>query len=291
MSLSYGTAAEWAEELSLSVDPNLETLEAYALQRHPEVVAGLGPQGAVLAERIRPSARERRSTLSCLGGLLVVGAIGVAPILGVAIYAQAPGVLFNSVPPIEAARAVPTSSWCFAITAAVLLIGAIVWLARGARWNPMLLGYAVLAFIMAGFATVGLTNVAAHDEFTGLAGWLWPVRAALVIAAVVGVLVLLRVRHRAPEDGDALADGDPAAQGSAAQGPDARDKPDAVELASALPQEERDAALADRNAALETLGRRGFLTGGTVVRARAVPLGGLGGFRWTGNPGAGAADR
>lgn len=286
MSLSYETAEEWAEELSLSVDPDLETLEAYALQRHPEVVAALGTQGAALAERIRPGGNERRGTLSCLGGLLLFGAIGVAPILGVAIYAEAPGVLFHSVPPIEAAHAVPVSSWCFGITTAVLLVGAIVWLARGARWNPMLLGYAVLSFVMAGFATVGLANVAARDEFAGLTGWLWPVRAALLVAAVVGIAVLLRVRHRAPGEEDAHVDPDP---GPGQPRPGTPAGPDAIALAAALPPEDRERALADRNAALDALGRRGFLTGGTVERARAVPLGGLGTFRWTGNPGAGTA--
>lgn len=291
MTLSYETAEEWAEELSLSVDPDLETLEAYALQQHPEVVAALGTQGAVLAERIRPGASDRRGTFSCLGGMLLFGAIGVAPILGVAIYAEAPGVLFSRVPPIEAARAVPVSSWCFAVTAAVLLVGATVWLTRGARWNPMLLGYAVLAFVMAGFATIGLANVAARDEFAGLAGWLWPVRAALIIAAVVGLAVLLRVRHREPEAGDPSADRDDAVKEPGDQGEAAPSVPDAVALAAALLPEERDAALADRNSALDALGRRGFLTGGTVARARAVPLGGLGAFRWTGNPGTGPVDR
>ncbi|GAA1798114.1 hypothetical protein [Leucobacter iarius] len=282
MSLSYETAEEWAEELSLSVDPDLETLEAYALQRHPEIVAALGSQGAVLAERIRPGANERRGTLSCIAGLLLFGAIGVAPILGVAIYAEAPGVLFTSVPPVAAGTAIPISSWCFGITAAVLLVGAIVWLVRGARWNPALLGYAVLSFVMAGFATIGLANVAARDEFAGLAGWLWPVRAALIVAAIVGFAVLLRVRHRAPDEGDAAADPDPPEAGAQAG-------PDAMELAAAMPEEDRERALADRNAALDALGRRGFLTGGTVDRARAVPLGGLGTFRWTGKPDAGTA--
>ncbi|KKI19004.1 MULTISPECIES: hypothetical protein [unclassified Leucobacter] len=286
MSLSYETAEEWAEELSLSVDPDLETLEAYALQRHPEIVAALGPQGAVLAERIRPGANERRGTLSCIAGLLLFGAIGVAPILGVAIYAEAPGVLFTSVPPVAARTAIPISSWCFGITAAVLLVGAIVWLVRGARWNPALLGYAVLSFVMAGFATIGLANVAARDEFAGLAGWLWPVRAALIVAAVVGLAVLLRVRHRTP-DGAGASDG--ADRGQPGHG--AQAGPDAVELAAALPEEDRERALADRNAALDALGRRGFLTGGTVGQARAVPLGGLGAFRWTGNPDAGTAAR
>lgn len=284
MSLSYETAEEWAEELSLSVDPDLETLEAYSLQRHPEVVAALGPQGAVLAERIRPGANERRGALSCIAGLLLFGAIGVAPILGVAIYAEAPGVLFNSVPPVAARTAIPISSWCFGITTAVLLVGALVWLVRGARWSPALLGYAVLSFVMAGFATIGLANAASRDEFAGLAGWLWPVRAALIAAAFVGFAVLLRVRHRAPDDAGASAEAEPGQPDHGAQA-----GPDAVELAAALPEGDRERALAERNAALDALGRRGFLTGDTVGRARAVPLGGLGTFRWTGNPDAGAA--
>ncbi|UUT35822.1 hypothetical protein [Microbacterium elymi] len=136
--------------------------------------------------------------------------------------------------------------------------------ARGARWSPLLLGLAVIAAVLAGFATAGIPRVSARDDFA-FGAWIVPVWVTLVLGGVLAIGILLRVRVRTPEPTATAATAAPAVS----------DRERARTLVRALPSSEQGALQADRDDALRILAGRGLIDDATLERALGTDLGTL----------------
>ena len=265
MSSPYPNARSWAEDHSLANVPRLARLEGFAFQHHPEIVAAFGADGAAMA---RFAAVNRRGPARRVGNVLlvVVGiAVVLALVLGVAIYGDAPAYVAPTAEPLPAQVAVPISGVCFLVTALAQSVAWIGWLRGGARWSPVLLAAAVVAAVMAAFASAGIPNTAARDGYADTAVWIWPVWLTLALSAALAVGILLRVRSRSPEPVDDPVDAPVTVS----------DRERARMLVRALPVDERRAVQEDRDAALRILADRGLLDTPTLERALAADLGTL----------------
>ncbi|UOE44257.1 hypothetical protein [Agromyces larvae] len=267
MSAAYPDARAWAQDQSLANVPTLARLEAFAFQAHPEIVESFGAEGRSLAPFLR---RPRRSPTRLLRNalmLLTAIVVLVAPILGVAIYADAPPYLAPTAEPVAAPIAVPISSISFAVAALTQAVACVVWLRSGARRSiPLLTGAAATA-VLAGFASVGLPRVAARDGFE-LGGWIVPVWVALVVATAVALALVMRLGVRPPANADAGPDPAPIAS-------TVSDREHARMLVRRLPADERRLLQQDRDDALRILAARGLLDDDEVQRALAADLGTL----------------
>lgn len=271
MSTTYPDARTWAQEHSLANVPRLARLEGFAFQRHPEIVASFGADGAAMADL---AARQRRSgartAMNWAAGLIGT-AVLVAPVVGVAVYAAGPGfnyvgniAIYSTAGPIDARIAVPIAGICFVLAALGQLALWVMWLRGGARWAPGTLGVAAIAGALAAFAAAGMPVVSQRDG-TGAGAWLIPVWATLALAAVLVLAILLRMRVRAPEP---PADAAPPA-------PSVSDREHARMLVRDLDETERRAVQADRDDALRILSERGLIDDATLRRALAADLGTL----------------
>lgn len=259
MSSLYGDAQEWARDQSLASVPRLAQLEAVAFRESPEIVATLGADGAAIARRA-----GSRSVSARLRGWLIVllGCAGlVAPLAGVAMYSAGRSFL-AVVDPLPLEISIPGTGICFAITALMQLALWAFWLREGARWDPAVLGIALIAAVLAGFAA------AAGAKLAGPAGvdpraTLSAVWAALLIAALLVLAVGARFRHRAPEPEDTP----PAAD------PDAGTRARAAVMR--LPSARRETIQRERDEALRILAERGLLDEPELRRTLAAELGTL----------------
>lgn len=261
MSFRHASAREWAQEHSLAAPVRFGLLEVMAFQRHPDIYALFGADGAALAAREtarRPSPVRRAGTALAVV-LAIVGA--AAPVVAVAAMG---GDRFNFFR-MDASASVPLAGVMFIVAAVAQLVLLIGWLRGGARYDGLLLGIVLVAVVFSGFAVVGMPNTAAADGFDAWAAWYPPVLACLTIAVVTAIAMLLRFRTRAPE--------------TVAAAPETM--PSTVAVAqiraktAALPYEERIAITADRDAALAVLHERGVIESGLLERARTAQPGTL----------------
>lgn len=258
MSFRYDSARDWAVDHSLAAPLSLARLESVAFQDHPEIYRHFGGVGAALADTAGAPKRSggRSAGRIVLGILMVIAAI--APIAG---YGALVGDRFQFYL-MPAERAVPFSGVSYAIAVVALVVALIVWVIGGARWSPLLLVFAVIAALCAAGSSWTMPGVAEDAGYDHWRGWRAVVITCLVLALVTIALVLARFRVRAPESDD-VAPAAPLTAGTV------------HERLSTLSRAERDAILADRNAALEVLHERGLLDADLLARARDRELGTL----------------
>lgn len=266
MSTPYPDARSWAQDHSLANVPRLARLEGIAFQSHPEVVETFGADGQSLAGVVRAGRGRSRGRSASTAVLVVLGIlILLAPVIGVAIYGDAPAYIAPTAEPYPAEVSVPISGICFAVAALTQLVLAIVWLRGGARRSVELGTVAGATTVLAVFAAIGLPNVSAQDGFD-LGAWIVPVWATILIAGPLTVAIILRrgVRPDAP-----------------AESPDVRmpatvsDRERARLLAAAVPAPEREVIAADRDDALRILADRGLIDADVLERALVADLGTL----------------
>ncbi|MGV9194899.1 hypothetical protein ACQ143_11205 [Microbacterium sp. MC2] len=258
MSFRYDSARDWAVDHSLAAPLSLARLEAVAFQEHPEIYRHFGATGAALAETVGAPPRRggQRAGGIVLGILAVIAA--VAPLAG---YGALVGDRFQFyVMPAE--RAVPFSGVSYAIAVVALVVALVVWLARGARWSPLLLGFAAVAALCAAGSSWTMPGVAEDAGYADWRGWHVVVLACLVVALVIMVAVAARFRVRGGDEPEETTAG-PVTVGTV------------HERLAALSREERDAIRTDRDAALEVLHERGLLDAQLLERARDRELGTL----------------
>lgn len=260
MSHLYSSAQEWAQEHSKSADVRFSQLEILAFQRHPEIYALFGEDGARVAQR---HSAPQQSPLRRVGtGLLVVlGIIGmIAPIAGMTVMG---GDRFNFFR-MDGAVSIPIAGVCFAITAVMLLAVGVSWLRMGAPWSGFILGVFILGALASMFGLIAMPNTAAIDAVTGWQIWRIPVVVSMILAVVGAAAVAARFRVRIePEEPDARVS-QPATMSDLS----------AVRAAvGALPVDEREAIVRDRDAALSALYSRGLVDETLLARARAHELG------------------
>lgn len=254
MSLRHETAAAWADDLSAAAEPRLGILEAYALQRHPEVLEHMGEDGAGLAR----VAAAKGSGLAGLWLMLPALLALIAPLIGLAAILGDP-LGFHR---MDASTSVPIAGVCFGVAAVVQVIAA-VWWARGPRERHgtlLLLAFGTAILAAATWWVMGTAS--SLQGFGGAAMWRVPVLAAGALAVVFGLLLLVLGRRPDPS-----ADHDAAMRAQ-----------DVDVLRAALyriPGDELQGIRADRDAAIALLVDRGRLPSGLGDRARRSELGTL----------------
>lgn len=260
MALVHPDARSWAEAHSAAGSVRLGMLEAMACQSHPEVVATFGDDGAAIAELIdhRAPGAARRA-LSGIGVVLVIAAL-IAPIAGVAVL----GAESDLVERMPADRSVPIAAVCFVLAVVVLLVTGVAWVRGGAGWSGMVCGLGAVFALCGVFASISMPTVSGRDGYDLPTLARVPVWTTLALGVLLAVATTLRHRVREPEPEVA-----PAA-------PTTTSDRHAAELAArSIPDAERVAILADRDAALRVLAERGILDGTTLDRALSAPLGTL----------------
>jgi len=261
MSFRHPSARAWAEEHSLSAPVRLGLLEVMAFQRHPDIYALFGPDGAALAQREtdrRPSGARRVGTALTVS-LAVLGA--AAPVLAVTAMG---GDRFDFYT-MDAATSVPLAGSLFIVAALTQLVLLVAWLRLGARYDSFALGIVLIGLIFSGFAAIGMPRTAAEDGFDGWQAWYPPVLLCIVITMGTALAMLLRIGVRTPRT-VAEAPSIPAPDAAVAQ---------IGEKTAALPQDERAGITADRNEALAVLHDRGLIDAAQFERARAAQPGTL----------------
>lgn len=236
-------------------------LEAVAFQSHPETVATFGDDGAAVADllgRRQPSGGRRVMTW-IVGVLAVLGFL--APISGVAAIG-ADSYLIEGFP---ASVSVPIAMVSFTFAATAQLIAIVVWWRAGAYWSGMLCGIGVVSAICAGLALISIPNVARHDDYELPPFALGTVWATMITSILLIVLVVLRFRIRVSEPTDA----DPRTV------PTITAAHTAEQAVRALPADERNVMVADRDAALRILAERGLIDDALLGRALAAAPGTL----------------
>lgn len=261
MSFRQQSARAWAQEHSLSAPVRFGLLEIMAFQRHPDIYALFGADGAALAERetARRPSPVRRAGTALVVVLAVIGA--AAPIVAVAAMG---GDRFNFFR-MDASASVPFAGAMFIVASVAQLVLLIVWLRGGGRYDGLPFGIVLVALIFSGLATVGMPNTAAADGFEGWEVWYPPVLLCLAISVGTALAMLSRMRVRTPET-VAEAPATPSPTVAIAQ---IRAK------TAALPHDERTGITADRDAALVVLHERGLIDADVLERARATQPGTL----------------
>lgn len=260
MTLAHPDARSWAEARPTSESPRLGMLEAVACQSHPEAVASFGEDGAAIAAllgRRAPSAARRG--LTGIGILLAVVGL-IAPIAGVAVLG-AESYLIDRVP---AETAVPIAAVLFAVGALTVVIAGIVWWRGGAHWSGTVCGFGVVAAVCGVFASFSMPTVSGRDGYPLSAAMQIPVWATLALGVLLALVTLTRFRVREPEE-----------QAPPVTVTTISERHAAEVAARGIPEAERVAILADRDAALRILADRGLLEQEVLDRALAAPLGTL----------------
>ncbi|POX65732.1 hypothetical protein C3481_14335 [Microbacterium sp. Ru50] len=252
MSFLHTTARGWAEDHSLAADVRFAQLEAVAYQRHPEIFQHFGADGAAMAHRLHANAKRSpvRGVLDVVLWAVVIGAF-FAPIAGLAVLM---GDRFDF-HRIEAQRAMPIAGAIFTVAAVAQTILLVIWLVRGARFSWPEFSIHLVAGTMAILALGTMPGIAELDDYIGWQQWRGPVLIALGVAGLAALVMLVRFRVREPDgDGEAVPE-----TGLSVGGIRAR--------IAALPGDERQAIVDDRNAALAVLHERGLIDAGTLERA------------------------
>lgn len=268
MGYLHADARSWAQDHSPLAEVKFTQLEATAFQRHPEIVEYFGLQGAVMAGRHDRSTRmspRQRLALTFFAVLLLVAFF--APITAVAVMSgDRFGYYF-----IDPEQSLPIAAFCLTIGALGQAALFVAWLVRGARFTWVEWGVHLVGVAM---SLIALTMISAVVDLDAIAGGgqarLWAVVSLAVAgAAALGMLVRFRVRPleaRSTVDADA-GPGEDAEVGTGAEADAMRGR------VAALPAEEREAILADRDAALAVLRERRIISDAMLQRARAQELG------------------
>ncbi|WP_143320369.1 hypothetical protein [Cellulomonas iranensis] len=260
MALVHPDARSWAEAHSAAGSVRLGMLEAMACQSYPEVVATFGDDGATIAELIEDRAPSTaRRALTGLGVVLVIAAL-IAPVAGVAVL----GAESDLVQRMPADRSVPIAAVCFALAVVVLLVTGGAWVRGGARWSGMVCGVGAVFALCGVFASISMPTVAGRDGYDLPTTMQVPVWTTLALGLLLTAVTVLRFRVRDPEP--PVTPDAPTTTG---------DRHVAELAARGIPDAERVAILADRDAALRVLAERGLLDETTLGRALAAPLGTL----------------
>lgn len=253
MSFLYPTARAWAEDHSLAADVRLAQLEVMAYQRHPEIFQHFGGDGAAIAERAQMT-RKKKSPLRGIVAVIlwvILLAAFVAPIAGLAVLMGDRFEFFR----VEAERAMPIAGVMFIIAAVAQVAVLVIWLARGARFSWPEFSIHLVGAVMAVLALGTMPGIAELDGYTSWQQWQPPVFISLGVSAVAAVIMLVRFRSR-----EADGDGEAAPETGLAAG-------DIRARIAALPWDERQAMVEDRNAALSVLHERGLIDAETLERA------------------------
>lgn len=260
MALVHPDARSWAEAHSAAGSVRLGMLEAMACQSYPEVVATFGDDGATIAELIEDRAPSTaRRALTGLGVVLVIAAL-IAPVAGVAVL----GAESDLVQRMPADRSVPIAAVCFALAVVVLLVTGVAWVRGGARWSGMVCGLGAVFALCGVFASISMPTVSGRDGYDLPTTMQAPVWTTLALGLLLTAVTVLRFRVRDPEP--PVTPDAPTTTG---------DRHVAELAARGIPDAERVAILADRDAALRVLAERGLLDETTLGRALAAPLGTL----------------
>ncbi len=262
MALVHPDARSWAEAHSAAGSLRLGMLEAMACQSYPDVVATFGDDGAAIAGLIddRPPNPARRA-LTGVGVVLAIAAL-VAPIAGVAVL----GAESDLVQRMPADQSVPIAAVCFALAVVALLVTGVAWVRSGARWSGMVCGVGAVFAVCGVFASISMPTVSGRDGYDLPTTMQAPVWTTLALGLLLTVVTALRFRVRDPEPQVAPPTPAPTTTGERF----------AAEVAArSIPEAERAAILADRDAALRVLAERGLLDETTLGRALAAPLGTL----------------
>jgi hypothetical protein len=260
MALVHPDARSWAEAHSAAGSLRLGMLEAMACQSYPDVVATFGDDGAAIAGLIddRPPSPARRA-LTGVGVVLAIAAL-VAPIAGVAVL----GAESDLVQRMPADQSVPIAAVCFVLAAVTLLVTGVAWVRSGAKWSGMVCGVGAVFALCGVFASISMPTVSGRDGYDLPTTMQAPVWTTLALGLLLTVVTVLRFRVRDPEP--QVAPPTPTTTGERF----------AAEVAPrSIPEAERAAILADRDAALRVLAERGLLDETTLGRALAAPLGTL----------------
>lgn len=260
MTLAYPDARSWAQARSASETPRLGMLESVACQSHPEVVATFGDDGAAVAALLgqRPASAARRG-LSAIGIVFAIICL-ISPIVGMAVLGSGN----YRFAPISAQASVPIATIAFIVAAATALVVLILWIRSGARWSGMICGMGVVAAVCGLFATISMPTAAQRDDYPLTVAEQLPVWTTVVLGILLALATLVRFRVRDAEQ-----------QAPRATVTTIGDRHAAEQAARGIPDAERAAILADRDAGLRILAERGFLDEDSLDRALTTPLGAL----------------
>lgn len=252
MSFLHPSARAWAEDHSLSSEVRLAQLEVMAYQRHPEIFQHFGGDGAAIAHRLRASEKKSplRGILAVVLWAIILGAF-IAPITGLAVLMGDRFEFFR----IEAQRAMPIAGVMFIIAAVAQAVLLVIWLVRRARFSWPEFSVHLVAAIMAVLALGTMPGIAELDGYESWQQWQGPVFVALGVAVVAALIMLARFRVRVAE-----GDGEAAPESGLGAG-------DIRARIAALPWDERQAIIDDRQAALAVLHQRGLIDADTLERA------------------------
>lgn len=268
MGFPHADARSWAREHSPLAEVKFTRLEATAFQGHPEIVEHFGLQGAVMAGRQGRSARMApRQRLSMTFFAIILLAAFFGPIAAVAVMS---GDRFGYYS-IEPERSLPIAGFCLVVGVLGQAALFVAWLLRGAWFTWVECG---VHLVGAAMSLISLTMISGVLDLDAIEGGeqarLWAV-VSLAVAGAAVLVMLARFRVRHPET-EPTADAD--ADADAAEAEDVDAEADAMrDRVAALPAEEREAILADRDAALAILRDRRIITDATLQRAKAQELG------------------
>lgn len=264
MSSLYQNAQEWAQDHSLANVPRLARLEGFAFQGHPEIVASFGADGAAMVERAqRVKLRSSPVRRGLERGMIVGAIIGIAsPVVGVAMYAAGRS-FFAAAEPLAPEISIPGAGLSFTVAALTQLLLWMYWLRQRAMWDPVILGVAVIAAVMAAFAAIGVPNVSGQAGMDS-DGWMTPIWVTMALGAALALAIAVRHRVKPAEPADA-----------APSAPTLSDREQARMLVRELPAAARDEIQYDRDEALRTLAERGLLDDDELQRTLRADLGTL----------------
>lgn len=258
MSFLHRSALAWAEGHSLAADVRWAQLEVMAFRKHPEIFQHFGEDGAAIAERERRAPETPRSRTRGVRTALAVIVILIAfftPIAGGAVIV---GDRFDFYR-IDAERAVPASAIIFVIAAIAQAVYLVVWLVERAYFTWVHVGIYAVGVVFAGLALWVAPAYSAVDGYDAWPQYQAPAIVSLAIAGLGLIAGLVRFHSRPPEVPEQVVQPTGAPEG------DVRD------LIAALPEDERRAIAADRDAALDMLRMRmtAVAVGRRCPRARA----------------------
>lgn len=269
MSFASPNATEWAREHSLGADVRFGRLEVMAFQRHPEIYALFGSDGALAADHQKrhPPGKRRSGYGGVVLGVLLflislLGAVAGMLTVGPMLTSFRPdGIRIWEVSELDPVEGAAIAGIAFGIVLVAQAVVTIDWLRRRRWWDPALFWMSVVNTV------TGICAVATLAVSGGiLASPMW---SALIIASIPlsagsAIAVVSRRGHIAPEVD--------AAQALAASGAAPGDANAAV---AGLPEDERLRIRADCDQALGVLRERGLITTDQEQRGRETPLGRL----------------
>lgn len=252
MSLRHESALVWAGRFPASMDVRLGILEAYAMQRHPAALQLMGDDGRAIARSAASSSRSNAPLLLLIPVILALA----APIVGLAAILGDPAGFHR----MDASASVPIAGASFALAAIVQVVAAVLWWRDGRVRHHLVLMLGFGTAIFAAITWAVMQGASALDGFDDWAGWRLPVAVAGVLGLAFGILQIALGRGRPVVETESV---DVAAQ------------QELRAVVDALPVEEREAIVHDRNAAIALLIDRARLPAELGDRAMRAELGTL----------------